>query len=175
MKREDLGKETCKTIINSNQIVYQDYFGGIQRKGKLFLVHFLFANIFAIPAAIPNFKDIIYANNLSMVNIVSTAIFIIFWLVYSILMGSRKRNDFIYFSIIFWVINLLIYTIAYHLTNLAIGLIPLIYIICPMYAISFIFKHHFSINLPYSVIMSTLSVFTVNILGYAVGRSFKIN
>lgn len=99
-------------------------------------IHLLFITILQVIIMMLNIGNAIDSENLSVINVISTSVFVLALIGYSYYNGLNKRKDYLIFNIIYWSIIFASFIIV------EFNPIPLlsalqILVIVPMYAISY--------------------------------------
>jgi len=133
-----------------------------------YLKYLLFAIIIAIPGLIFNLKNSIYADEISVMNVITTIIYFVGWFIYGFNNGNKKEKSFVIFTMIYWSIECFLYLICYNCSLVILYPITLFNII-PMYSLNYLLK----IELPYGVFVEILIIFSVVTIGYLSGNLFN--
>jgi len=126
--------------------------------------YLIFCICIAMPGLIFNLKNSIYADEISVMNVITTVIYFVGWFIYGFKNGKNKEKDFVVFALIYWSIECFLYLICYNYAIVILYPITLFNII-PMYALNYLLK----IALPYGVFVEILIIFSVITIGYLYG------
>ena len=131
--------------------------------------YILFSLIIALPGALINVKNILYANSVSVVNIISTLLFIAAWMVYGFYAGYNKAKSFLIFNFIFWSLNLGL-TIIHSIKDIDFLYIFTIYTsFVPMYGLYYFITHSNMASRLVGYCLLIITPLTCSILGYLMG------
>lgn len=125
------------------------------------------AILIAIPYVVINLSNSIYANNINVLNILSTILFLISWLVLGLTQGRAKNSKFIKFTLSYWFANIISAWLGLLFVNVSYGLFSLINLI-PMYGIYY-YIQHLSTGVNYFLLIIPL---LISLIGFILGQKF---
>jgi len=124
------------------------------------------AILITFPFTIINLANSIYANNVSVINIICTLLFILSWLVFSLIQGYKKQSSFKKFIMGYWLLSLLSAWLG-NLLGLSAALFALFNLV-PMYGLYYYVQKSFS-GINYILI---LLVMIISWTGFLIGEKF---
>lgn len=131
--------------------------------------YIIFSLLVALPVVFINVTNAAYANSVSVLNIVSTTLFLVAWMVYGFYAGYNKAKSFLVFNFIFWSLNLVI-TIIHNIKDIEyLYLLPVYTSFIPMYGVYYLIvsSHMVSRLLGYCLLL--IPPIICSILGYLLG------
>lgn len=130
------------------------------------MLHPAFVLITSVPVSVINFSAYLKGGDPDAVQILASIIYVVIWGVYGFLLGRRGMR-FAKFATYYWGIGTLLYTVAYSLDMLLVGL-PILFILAgPLYGLTYFYELPPGIA---PVIINTLIVYSFSMLGYRVGK-----
>jgi hypothetical protein len=143
--------------------------GGIIIK---YFKHLIVSFLIALVPLIINISNAYQSKDLGKENIISTALFIVAWVLYGFYCGNRKSEGFVLFIFTSWSANIVI-IIIHHLINISfLYVFPVFTSLIPMYGLYY-FINSTNMNAPLSYCILILPILIFTLIGYKVGCILK--
>ncbi len=131
----------------------------------------------AFPITLINITSAVYTNSISVLNIVATALFLVYWMVYGFYAGYNKAKNFLIFNYIFWGLNLGLLIMQHTIERFYLLLIiPLYNVVIPMQGLHYFIDNSHIVSRLTGYCLIMIPPITCSILGYLLGlRKYNLN
>ncbi len=140
---------------------------------KHYKQHIVFSLLVAFPTLFTNLLDSAFANSVSVLNIISTLLFLGAWTIYGFHVGYNRRGNFINFTLIYWGANIGIVIFQHYFSDTPLIIFPMYVIFAPMYALYYFLNK--SLGSSFLIFISLITPIAIcSIIGYLVGLKKRI-
>jgi len=131
----------------------------------------------ALPITLFNITAAASNNSISVLHIVATALYLVYWMVYGFYAGYKKAKNFLIFSFIFWGLNLGLIIMEYTLGEFyLLFIIPIYNVLAPMFGLHYFIRHSHIVSYFTGYCLMIIPPLACSILGYLLGlMKYKLN
>jgi hypothetical protein len=126
----------------------------------------------ALPITLFNITAALTGNSISVLHIVATALYLVYWMVYGFYTGYKKAKNFLIFNFIFWGLNLGLIIMEY---TIELGefyllfIIPLYNVLVPMFGLHYFIRNSHIVSPFIGYCLMIIPPLACSISGYLLG------
>ena len=135
-----------------------------------FRVYIVLSFLVTLPITLFNITAAASGNSISVLHIVATALYLVYWMVYGFYAGYKKAKNFLIFSFIFWGLNLGLIIMEYTLGEFyLLFIIPICNVLAPMFGLHYFIRNSHIVSYFTGYCLMIIPPLACSILGYLLG------